>query len=890
MAIIDLEDKIVDIVNKKNKNEFIYEFIKVYDIPNSTITKLKNGTNNRSKHLGEVHLKNKLFFKETEGNVFDAFAHLEEEIIKISSIPRYLIATDYKTILAKDTKTGESLDISFEELPLHFDFFLAWNGIEKVAFEKENPLDIKAAERFARLFDVLNKEIDRDDEEERHALNLFLTRLLFCLFAEDTGIFEKGIFTNGIKKYTDENGLNMNQYLDGLFRVLDIPSRENVDTIYKNFPYVNGQLFTDVHKSLKFNYKSRKLMIECGELLEWSKINPDIFGSMIQAVATEDNRSHLGMHYTSVPNIMKVINPLFLDSLNLAFGDSYNNLDKLVALYDRIGKIKFFDPACGSGNFLIITYKRLRELEMQIFERINELNGDNMFYFPSVNLKQFFGIEIDDFAHEVAKLSLWIAEHQANMELKDKFGEVRPTLPLQAAGDVRCANALRVDWNEVCPHEKDDEIYLFGNPPYLGSKLQTKEHKADMANLFSDVENSKNLDYICGWFRLGAEYLRNTQAKLSFVSTNSVCQGEQVPLLWGKILETALIHFAYTSYKWVNNAKYNAGVTVIIIGLVDKNSQILEKRIYSEKGYKTVQNITPYLTGGEMIIVEKSTSSISKLPKIDFGSMPRDGGFLILEREEYDEVISEYPELSPVLRKYYGAQGYMNGEYRYCIWIPDETTYKKIQGNNFIHQRVEAVREFRSESKAPSTQKASEIPYAFVQKGTKVEADKIASEDSNTLVVPIHTSENRDYIPMGFVDNNSIVSNACMAIYNSPIYLLGILMSRMHMTWMRTFCGRIKTDYRYSAGLCYNTFPMPIISTRRRNEIESVVMDILDIREEEGRTLGELYNPKTIPNELLEAHKRLDNIVDRIYKKTEFVSDDDRLETLLVTYKEMVGH
>ncbi|EGO6685349.1 class I SAM-dependent DNA methyltransferase [Enterococcus faecium] len=907
MALIEIEDKIIEIINKGNKEDFIYDFLKIYDIPNSTITRLKKGTNNLSKIPGEVHLKNKLYFKETVNDVFEAFIEIERKVNDAAAIPRYLFVTNFKVILAKDTKTGESLDIKFKELPIHFNFFLAWNGIEKVDFEKENPLDIKAAERFARLFDVLNKEIESGNEEQRHALNLFLMRLLFCLFAEDTNIFhKKGQFTNGIKQYTSDDGNDLNDYIEGLFKVLDTQSREETPIIYKDFPYVNGQLFTEPHQPIKFNRKARKLILECGELLEWSKINPDIFGSMIQAVATEDSRSHLGMHYTSVSNIMKVINPLFLDEVKQQFKeikDSWNDsfqeihlgkkkisdtrrkhLDKISTLTNRIKNMKFFDPACGSGNFLIITYKELRQLEIDIYVLMNEINNAQMLiYEPIVTLSQFYGIEIDEFASDIAKLSLWIAEHQMNLALKEAVSEaIRPTLPLKSAGDIRCGNALRLDWNEVCPHVSNDEVYLFGNPPYKGSKKQDKRQKEDLEYAFKDRTTYKQLDYISGWFHIGSKYIENTTSKIGFVSTNSICQGVQVSLLWESLLEVVSISYAHTSFKWKNNAQNNAGVTVVIVGLEDKrNSEGKSKKLYEGSMFKTVDNITPYLTRGKTVIVSNKENSISKLPKMEFGSMPRDGGALIFTPEEYNDSINKFPELKKVLWKYIGAEEFIHGGLRYCLWL-NQDLYRIYRNNPIVLSRVSKVAISRSASKASSTKKAAETPFQFVQLGPVNFYSKEKMRYS--IVVPAFSSENRDYLPIGLGTSDTIFSNKMYIIPEGDLSLMAILMSRMHMTWIRAIAGRLETRYGYSSGLVYNTFYIPTLSKEKKNILKLLVLDILDLREEAGKSLAYLYDKKTMPESLRAAHEKLDSEVDKIYKSTSFINDEERLEKLLELY------
>ncbi|MGG3963071.1 class I SAM-dependent DNA methyltransferase [Heyndrickxia faecalis] len=877
MAIIDLEDKMVEIVNRKDHSDFLYELLDVYDIPKATITRLKKGNQNLTKRAGEVHLKNKVWFKEArKGKLFDGFVEVEQQVTDLSAKPRYILVTDFEGILAKDTKTQETIDINFEELPQYFDFFLAWKGIEKVEYEKENPADIKAAERFARLYDVLRKE--NNIINNNRALDMFLIRLLFCLFAEDTGIFGRNSFTNLIKTLTEEDGADLNNLFTELFSVLDKTDRDDVPNYLKEFPYVNGQLFTDPHEELKFSTKSRSLILECGELLNWAKVNPDIFGSMIQAVASEESRSHLGMHYTSVPNIMKVIKPLFLDDLYAEFEKAYDSIDKLNLLYERIGKIKFFDPACGSGNFLIITYKELRRLEIKILLRQRELEKYIM-YLPSVTLDQFYGIEIDDFAHDVARLSLWIAEHQMNMELDEIFKDkVRPTLPLQSAGDIRCANALRVDWNEVCPHSKDEEVYIFGNPPYLGAKKQNKEHKQDLELLFSNIKSHKMLDYISGWFLKGSQYISESKAQLAFVSTNSITQGEQVSILWPALFAHKVeISFAYKSFKWNNNAKNNAGVTVVVIGLNAKDIIKKQKKLFLEDSVQLAGNITPYLTQGSNILVYSAKKSISNLPKINFGSMPNDCGYLILAREEYHEFLSKNPGTEEYIRKFVGSDEFINGDYRYCIWIePNEVA--EAMKYPLIKERVEKVREARLNSKRLSTRKLAEKPYSF---------GEVRHKDLTAIVVPRVSSENRFYIPMGLAGKDTIISDAAMVIYDADIYLLGILMSRMHMVWVKAVGGRLKTDYRYSAGLCYNTFPVPQLSTRRKNEIEEAVLEILDIREEQGGTLAELYNPEIMPTDLKLAHDNLDRIVERAYRQKAFETDEERLEVLFKMYQEM---
>ncbi|WP_283590018.1 DNA methyltransferase [Ligilactobacillus saerimneri] len=897
MAITEYEDRIKNIVERQTHGNFIYDFLEVYNkIARSTITKLRKGSNNLAKNQGEVYLKNKLYFKEASDEVLQVYSDVEDKVAKLKSKPRYIIVTNYQQVLAKDTKTGDTLDIKFDELPKYFDFFLAWNGIEKADFEKENPADLKAAERFAKLFDALVKENKNID---RHGLNLFLIRLLFCLFAEDTGIFERDLFTNYLKRFTAEDGSDMNDRIMELFGFLDKRIRKDHEPAYlKSFPFVNGQLFTEAHLKLKFNKQIRDLIIEAGELIGWAKVNPDILGSMLQAVATEDKRSHLGMHYTSVPNIMKVIKPLFLDDLRESFVKAKGNEKKLNKLYERIGNIRFMDPACGSGNFLIIAYKELRQLEIDIIKELNNIGIATM-YVPSVTLNQFYGIEIDDFACDVTRLSLWIAEHQMNVRLHEEIQDaVRPTLPLQKAGAIICGNALRLDWEKVLPREKEDEVYLFGNPPYLGAKKQSPQQKSDLLYAIDGNKKYKKLDYISGWFVKGAHFVEKSNSALGFVTTNSISQGEQVAMLWPQIFKYAQISFAYQSFKWSNNAQGNAGVTVVIIGLVDKGKYVPNKSIFNGNLQQNTTNISPYLVNGRSQVVKSSRKNINKgLPKAALGSLALDGGNLILNKHEYKECIIEYPELKSIIKKFVGSNEYINSIDRYVLWM-SKTSFEKNKMNPIVRKRVKQVKEFRMNS-GKSARDVANKPYAFFTKQLFEKAKEEHHRNNNTnmmsIIAPRVSSENRLYVPMGFVDEEVIISDAATAIYDAPLWLLGLLESRMHMTWLRAIGGRLKTDYRYSAGLVYNTFPVPDLSTRRKNEIKGLTLNILDIREEEGGTLAELYgsplaekNPKPMNPRLLAAHQELDEVVDRAYKASGFKDDSERLALLLNLYSKKV--
>lgn len=913
LNITEIEDGVKKILSNNNKDDFITQLLALYDIPKTSITRAKSKFDNGEPFV----IKNKLRYEEIEGDVVIAIDAIAQSIKEQKSKPRYILVNDYSDIAAIDTKTHETLNIPIEELPSNADFFLAWNGIEKADYEAENPADRKAAERFAKLYDVVAK--DNPDANE-HAFNLFLIRVLFLLFAEDTEIMNKGSFTNVLKTRTAEDGSNFNEVIKELFAILDINefARSGKDEWLLEFPYVNGKLFGEPHVDLNFSKVSRELLIEAGELLNWNEINPDILGAMIQSVASAEDRHVAGMHYTSVPNIMKVIKPLFLDALTEAFEElklrSEENelkditektrkdnkksiINELGSLLTRISKIKFLDPASGSGNFLIIAYKEIRRLEIKILQLLGDLKDNDSMPLSVIHLGNFNGIELDDFAHEVARLSLWIAEHQMNKELEEAIpGTIAELLPLKDAGNIVCANSLRIDWNEVLPHTDKEEIYIMGNPPYLGAKLQDKQQKSDLAFVLGDAINSKKVDYITGWFYKGAQFIENSNIQLAFVSTNSINQGEQVSLIWNKLFEKVKISFAYTSFKWGNSAKGNAGVTVVIIGL--KSTTVnTPNYLFSNQGKQKAEIINPYLTVAPNIIVSSENDSISNFPKAVFGSMPRDGGNLIFSEEEKDELFEKYPEhtaLRKYMKKYIGAEEFIKGKGRFALWFETKAQYDEVSDIPEIVTRIDSVKQMRLESKAASTQEAGKTPYLFVQRGERVSAFEDyrshhsgSEEGISQIIIPRVSSEAREYVPMGYVNRDTVISDSAMAIYNAPMWLLGLLESRMHMVWLRSIGGKLKTDYRYSAGLVYNTFPIQNLSTQRKNEMSRVMTEILDLREYEGGTLADLYNRDSMPESLRKKHAELDGIVDRAYQQRPFESDEDRLGTLLKLYQGM---
>lgn len=695
----DIECNIKHIFENYSKNEFIFEFLIAYGISKTSVTRLKKGDFNLSKVQGEVLYKKKVLFKEEESDkllISIESLSTDERVLKHS--PRFVIVTDFKTLLAKDLKLGTTKDIQFSELPRHYDFFLPLAGSEVYVTKNDNKADRDAAYKMAELYDSLitaNRDI-YTSKESIHSLNIFLSRLLFCFFAEDTGIFEENsIFTNSLAQHTQPDGSDTHLFLNELFKRLNSKSSDEFPMyLAEKFPYVNGGLFRDPIESPKFTSKARNILIGLGEL-QWQEINPDIFGSMIQAVVLPEYRSDLGMHYTSVENILKLIRPLFLDELYEEFEKHRDNVTQLRKLIARMSKMKFFDPACGSGNFLIITYKELRALEIEILQRIIEIQTPTLLEYTEIKLSQFYGIELDDFAHEMARLSLWLAEHQMNNIFEEQlagYGESKPILPLKEAGRIVQGNAARKNWKEICSIGTDDEVYIIGNPPYLGSRNQDDEQKKDMKFVF--INDYKSLDYVSIWFYKGAKYIEKNNAKLAFVSTNSICQGEQIAITWPRILNDDIeIGFAYESFKWSNHAKGNAGVTVIIVGLRNKSNDF--KYLYNNSNRKrTVKNINPYLYDAPNVYVIGTNRPISKLPIMTYGNMPLEGGFLRFDGIDKDKIFSNNG-IEKFVKKVIGGEEFLKGQERYCFWIEDEDLDEALSFEE-IRNRVKQVYEFRS--------------------------------------------------------------------------------------------------------------------------------------------------------------------------------------------------
>lgn len=877
-----VEINLKNLISTFDKETFIYELLVAYGISRTTVTRLKKGDFNLSNVPGELLYKKKVLFKEVlSHSLLTTIDEITKNEESLKHNPRFVIVTDYKTLLAKDTRTGLTLDIPILELDKHFHFFLPWAGQEKYQQKNDTTADRNASYEMAKLYDILVHENPNIYDDGGHNLNIFLSRILFCFFAEDTNIFPiEGMFTDTLAQHTNPNGNDVDSFLDRLFLKLNTEFDTNAPAFLKEFPYVNGGLFNDTIKSPIFSSKARKIILECGNL-NWSEINPDIFGSMIQAVVNPEYRSVLGMHYTSVPNIKKVIEPLFLNELNEEFEKSKESPAKLKKLLHRLSKIKLFDPACGSGNFLIIAYKELRRLEIKILQQIHELESQVSIVFTQIKLSQCYGIELDDFAHEMAILSLWLAEHQMNKEFVDElhdFGKAKPILPLKEAGHITQGNATRLDWEIACPKAKNDEIYILGNPPYLGSRNQDKEQKDDMKIVFK--KDYKSLDYVSCWFYKGAKYIKDLNAQLAFVSTNSICQGEQVAITWSRILSDKIeIGFAHQSFKWTNNAKGNAGVTVIIVGLRNVSNKI--KLIFDEGLKKEASNISPYLTNSKSIYIKRTSSPISNFPTAVFGNMPNDGGNLLLNEIEKNELIDKYPEAIIYIKEFIGAHDFISNKKRWCLLIDDEDLEEAME-IDIIKKRLDNIKSIREKSTEVSTREKANTPNQFYF---------FSHQNTESILVPRHSSERRDYIPVGFFNSQTIIADSALAIYNAKPWIFGVINSKMHMSWVRAVGGKLKTDYRYSGGLCYNTFPFPEISEKQKEIINLHVFAILEEREKyPEKTLAQLYDPVKMPKGLKEEHHELDMAIERCYRPHKpFENDVERLEYLFKFYEEMTS-
>ena len=886
MKLSDVIDNLTKLLPSVDEESFVYDFLAAFGTPKVTIARLKSGNLNVAKKDGSVLLKGKVYFEPVIEELVKSSS--PKEVVESASQnpqiernkPRYLISTDFKEFVAYDTKRKEWLEVAFSELGDHYTFFLPLAGMEKTSFQEETDADVRAAEQMAKLYDLILADNLPSSKAERHQLNVFLTRLLFCYFAEDTGIFPDQLFTNAVESYTQSDGSDLGELLQEIFLTLNTEpaARKNLKPHLAEFPYVNGGLFNDTtgKKSAvpQFTSKSRLKLIDLGSK-SWKEINPDIFGSMFQGVVDAEVRADLGMHYTSVPNIMKVIKPLFLDDLNEEFEKAKGSESKLNSLLSRIYRLRIFDPACGSGNFLIIAYKELRRLEMAIFKELQTLTSQ--LPLSGILVSQFYGIEIDDFAHEVAILAMWLAEHQMNVEFKMEFGEAPATLPLKESAQITHGNSIRLKWENIC--EGGGDVFVLGNPPYQGARKQTITQKEDLLCVGSQIEGINNLDYIGAFFLKASAYTQQTGSSVGFVSTNSICQGEQVPILWDPILKKKVeIHFIHQSFTWNNNAKGKAGVTCVIIGL--RRASNKAKWIYNGEVKRRCSNISPYLIEAQNTIIYSRRSPISKVPPVVFGNMPNDRGFLLMDRTEHDLLIENHPEAKRFIRQLLGAEEFIDNRERFCLWIKEEEVEIAAKIPE-IKNRIDEVRKERLKSDRPSTKKLASVPYQF---------GEIRHQDGNAIIVPCHTGDRREYIPIGFLHSNEVIHNSAFAIYGAEPWLFGILSSKMHVLWVKTIAGRIRDDTRYSAAICYNNFPFPTLNQSETHQLNSLAEVILLTREKHpSKNIAHLYDPEKMPSDLLDAHRTLDKAVENCFRSKPFSSDDERIAYLFTLYEEIAG-
>ena len=886
---------------------FPYSFLEAFGNKTTTIKRLKSGSTNKSDvggvlQRGNIHIKTS-----AEGEVAATLDALRESPATAKQKAQFILATDGNEFHAEDMKSGETVVCDFPDFANHFGFFLELAGISTVRQIKENAFDIKATSRLNKLYvELLKDNPDWGTEAHRHEMNHFMARLIFCFFAEDTDIFNgNNLFTATVEQMSERDSSNTHIIISELFRAMNTRIEDRATGNFRPwadaFPFVNGGLFSGSLEVPKFSKIARSYLMHIGKL-DWTKINPDIFGSMIQAVADDEERGALGMHYTSVPNILKVLNPLFLDDLRTKLEEAGNNGRKLLNLRNRISKIRVFDPACGSGNFLVIAYKEMRAIEAEINLRRGE--SDRRTDIPLTN---FRGIEIRDFSTEVARLALIIAEYQCDVMYRGQKEALAEFLPLEKANWITCGNALRLDWLSVCPptgssvqYLADDlfatpldqteidfqneggETYICGNPPYVGDKKQSKEQKLDIQSIFESLTKKwKSLDYVCGWFMKAANYGIQTEAAAAFVSTNSICQGQQVPILWPLIFETGHeISFAHTSFKWSNLASHNAGVTVVIIGLSKRktNSCVL---FTTEKDGKSIlkdsQNINPYLASGKTIFVEPFSRPISDVSEMLLGNFPKDDGNLICD---YNKLSDLDQHALIFIRPMFGGQDFIKGLARYCFWIP-EASLNDAKRSKELLKRFELVRQSRERSPKKATAEWSSKPYSFVE---------VRSPDyTDALIVPIVSSENRPYIPVGYLPKKTIV-NYAFALYDAPLWNMALIASRIHLVWIATVCGKLKTDFRYSNTLGWNTFPVPKLTETNKADLTRCAEDILLAREAHfPATIADLYDPKKMPDNLRQAHERNDEVLERIYIGRRFKNDTERLEKLFELYTKMTA-
>lgn len=912
MNAVEIEEAVSMLAEQPfDAESFPFAFLEAFGNKETTIKRLKSGTTNQSDLQGGILQRNNIHIQVcADGAVTATLRALRESPATTKQKVKFILATDGKTFEAENLADGETVVCEYATFSDHFGFFLALAGITTVKQIRENAFDIKATGRLNRLYiELLKENPDWGTVERREDLNHFMARLIFCFFAEDTSIFNgEGLFTATIEQMSERDSSNTHEVLSELFRSMNtrVPERvaENIRSWANTFPYVNGGLFSGSSDVPRFSRIARSYLLHVGSL-DWTKINPDIFGSMIQAVADDEERGALGMHYTSVPNILKVLNPLFLDDMRTQLAEAGDNARKLLNLRQRIARIRVFDPACGSGNFLVIAYKQMREIEAEINKRRGEAERPT-----DIPINNFRGIELRNFPAEIARLALIIAEYQSDVLYRGQKLALAEFLPLDAANWIVCGNALRLDWLSICPptgtgvkiyaddlfstpldqpeidfENEGGETYICGNPPYLGNTWQSREQKSEIRDLVRNRTNSPGfLDYVSGWFLKAADWLQHSNGRASFVSTNSICQGQMVPLLWPMIWEAGCeILSAHTSFKWSNLASHNAGVTVAIVCVARISND--QKLLYetNERGEVSVRKgsaITPYLTIGSFVTVTKTPSPISGLGLMEFGNKPSDGGNLLVTASEVTSLGLSSDQKKKFLRKIIGSDDFINGGSRYCLWIED-SDLKDALSIPAIEARIERVRQIRLASRDKGAN-------ALAKRAHQLKLMRIGNKQS--IVVPSVSSERRPYLPVGVVGNDTTFTNLVFALYDAPLWNMALIASRIHLIWIATVCGKLETRYRYSNTLGWNTFPVPDLTEQNKTDLTQSAEKILLARESHfPKTIADLYDPETMPANLREAHEHNDETLERIYIGRRFKNDTERLEKLFELYTQMTA-
>jgi len=805
----------------------------------------------------------------------DYFPNLKEH-----ELPKYILVSDFQKFRLYDLDTNETTEFELKDFVNHVHLFGFMAGYEKRVYKDEDPVNIAAAELMGELHDRL-KEIGYTG----HDLEVYLVRLLFCMFADDTGIFNKGIFWEYIDLHTKEDGSDLAMHIASIFQILNTSKEKrlkNLDENLAQFPYVNGKLFEETVQPAAFDKQMREILLKACAF-DWGKISPAIFGSMFQAVMNQTERRNLGAHYTSEKNIQKLIKPLFLDDLYIEFEKAKGSKGKLETLHKKIANLYFLDPACGCGNFLIITYRELRDLEILILLELNKTGQlvTDISSIIQVDVDQFAGIEYDEFAVRVAEVAMWLIDHQMNVKVSNEFGQYFVRLPLKKSAKIVHGNSLKIDWESVVAKEKLN--FILGNPPFVGAMIMNDEQRNDIAYVFDGEKGTGVLDYVCAWYLKAAQVIQNNKINVGFVSTNSISQGEQVAILWNILFGKykVKINFAHRTFKWTNEAKGNAAVHCVIIGF--SYFDAIEKYIFDYQDINgeplviKAKNINPYLVDGNDIIINNRSVPVSDVPLMRFGSMPRDGGNFIFSEAEKEEFIKIEPQAKKWIRPYTGAQEFINGYSRYCLWLVDISP-NELKALPEVLKKVYKVKNFRLESKAASTRKFAATPTLFCQ---------IAQPETDYLLVPRVSSEKRIYIPIGFMSRDVIGNDQVLLIPNANLYIFGVLTSAIHMTWMKYVCGRLKSDYRYSKDIVYNNYPFPEnVSDKQKQKVETAAQKVLDTRAKyPDSSLADLYDPLTMPPDLVKAHQALDKAVDLCYRPQPFVSELNRIEYLFSLYE-----